>query len=81
VFDMTASNIYGTAPTFIGAVPAQTALSATDDAKRGWRALVDPHNPLLWAGAILLITVGAAGVAGSARVGPAKLSAALGKGG
>jgi hypothetical protein len=78
---MYAADIYGTAPTFIGAVPAQTALSATDDGgAQGWRSLVDPRNPLVWVGAVLLITVGAASAAGSARLGPARLAGAVGKG-
>lgn len=77
---MTAADIYGTAPTFIGAVPAQTAISATDDGGRGgWRALIDPRNPLVWLGAVLLITVGAASAAGSARLGPARVAGAIGK--
>jgi hypothetical protein len=75
----TAASLYGTAPTFIGAVPADTALTATDAAKTGWRALVDPNNPMLWLVGIVLVTVGAAGVAGGVRLGPSKISATLGK--
>lgn len=75
----TASAIYGTAPTLIGAVPADTALTATDGATRGLRAFVDPHNPVLWFLGIVLVTVGAAGVAGSVKLGPGKLSGSLGK--
>jgi hypothetical protein len=75
-----ATDIYGTSPTFIGAVPPGTALSATDDSgQQGWRALVDPRNPLVWVGAVLLITVGAASAAGSARLGPARIAGAIGK--
>lgn len=76
--EMTAANIYGTAPTFIGAVPEQTAMSATDSLPSGWKGLVSPKNPLAWFGAILLVTVGAAGLAGSVRLGPAKLSGSVG---
>lgn len=36
-------------------------------------------NPLVWFGAFLLVTVGAASVAGSVRVGKVKVSAAAGK--
>jgi len=79
MYNGTAADIYGTAPTFIGAVPADTAISATDSARRGVKALVDPNNPVLWLLGIVLITVGAAGVAGSVRLGPAKIGANLGK--
>lgn len=78
---MLASEIYGTAPTVIatGSV-ADTAMSATDGVVRGgWKTLVDPHNPLVWFAGILLITVGAAGVAGSVKLGPAKVGGSLGK--
>lgn len=75
----TAESIYGTAPVIPGVgVTADTAISATDNQTRGWRALVDPHNPLVWFGAILLVTVGAAGVAGSARIGPVKVAGSVG---
>jgi hypothetical protein len=53
---------------------------ATTARSGGWRGLVDPHNPLAWFGAVLLVTVGAAGLSGSVRLGRAKLSAALDKG-
>lgn len=77
---MFASEIYGTAPTFIPAVnPPDTALSATDSVRAGWRAMVDPKNPLVWFGAILLVTVGAAGVAGSVKLGPAAVGGKLGR--
>lgn len=79
--EMTASNIYGTAPVYVGAVAPPVAATAAGPGGQGWRAMVDPANPLVWFGAILLITVGAAGVAGSARVGPASVKGALGKAG
>ncbi len=41
--------------------------------------LFSPSNPLLWFGAILAITVGAAGVAGSVRLGKAKIAVSAGK--
>jgi hypothetical protein len=75
----TSAEIYGTAPTFIGAVTPDTAMSATDSAQRGLRALVDPNNPMLWFLGIVLVTVGAAGVAGTVRLGPAKIGANLGE--
>jgi hypothetical protein len=77
----TAESIYGTAPVIPGiGVVTDTAISATDRQRRGWRALVDPTNPIMWFGAVLLITVGAAGIAGSARIGPVKVAGAVGKG-
>ncbi len=76
----TAESIYGTTPVVVGiGVQKDTAISATDNQAAGWRALVDPHNPIMWFGAILLITVGAAGVAGSARIGPVRVAGGVGK--
>lgn len=40
--------------------------------------LFSPSNPLLWFGAILAVTVGAASAAGSLRIGKVKLSASAG---
>lgn len=79
--DMTAASIYGTAPVFVPAVQPDTMHSATDSAqlKRGLKAALDPGNPLLWFAGILLVTVGAAGFAGSVKLGPAKIGAAVGK--
>jgi hypothetical protein len=77
--DGTASRIYGTAPVFVGAVPADTALSATDATRRGLGAFVDPHNPVLWLLGIVLVTVGAAGIAGSVKLGPAAIGGKIGK--
>jgi len=77
---MLASNLYGTAPVIIPAVSPQVAMSATDDSPNGGlRSLVDPHNPIMWFGVLLLVTVGAAGVAGSVKLGPAKVSGSVGK--
>ena len=76
----TAAGLYGYAgqgPTYGIASPIQQM--ASDELDQGWWALVDPHNPLVWFGALLLVTVGAAGVAGSIKLGPAKLSASIGK--
>lgn len=74
-----ASSVYGCtpqAPSYGVAAPTQTM--GTDDLRTGWRGLIDPANPLLWLGGLILVTVGAAGVAGSARLGAAKVSASLG---
>lgn len=76
----TAAEIYGTAPVYPGTgATAQTALSATTDMPQGWRGLCNPANPLMWFGLALLVTVGAAGAAGSVRLGPARISAGVGK--
>lgn len=75
----TAQSLYGAtpqAPSYGVAAPTQTM--ATNDITSGWRGLVDPNNPLVWFGAILLVTVGAAGVAGSVRLGKATLRASVG---
>lgn len=77
---LTASGLYGYAgqgPTYGVASPIQQM--ASDEFDNGWRALIDPHNPLMWFGALLLVTVGAVGVAGSVKLGPAKLAASVGK--
>lgn len=76
-----AADIYGTAPVYMPAVAPDTAVSATDvtSSTTGLRSLVDPKNPVVWFGVILLITVGAAGVAGSVKLGPAKIGGQVGK--
>lgn len=48
--------------------------AVTDRLGTGWRRLLDPANPLLWLGVVLAVTLGAAGVAGSVRLGQAQLS-------
>lgn len=79
---MDAHTLYGVQPQIPGAtagVSKPTAGLGLDYGDLdGWRALVDPHNPLFVLGVILAITFGAAGVSGSAKLGPAKVSAALG---
>lgn len=76
----TVSEVYGVGPQApaYSAPAAPTQGMATDTVKAGWRALVDPHNPLFWFGAFLLVTVGAAGAAGSVRLGRARIAAAVG---
>ncbi len=77
---MTAASIYGTQPQAPSwGVQAPTGMMGTDDFATGWRAFVDPHNPVVWLGAILAATVGLAAVAGSARVGPVRVGAGVGK--
>lgn len=77
----TAHSVYGTtpqAPSYgVNAAPTQTM--ATDDIASGWKGLIDPHNPLVWFGAVLVITVGLASAAGSVRLGRTKLSASIGQ--
>jgi uncharacterized membrane protein YedE/YeeE len=46
----------------------------------GLASLLDPGNPLMWFGLVLGVTVGAIGVAGSVRLGGAKVSASIDKG-
>lgn len=76
----TASSLYGVNPQSGSyGVAAPTQAMASDAATpAGWRGLVDPANPLVWFGALLLVTVGAAGVAGSVRLGKATLRASVG---
>lgn len=71
----TAQSLYG-GPPVAAAAPVESP--ATDDIRGGVRALVDPNNGLFWLGVFLAVTVGAAGAAGSVRLGKAKLSAAVG---
>jgi hypothetical protein len=59
------------------AAPLQS--SAITSEPDGMKSLVDFRNPLVWFGVFLLATVGAAGVAGSVKLGPAKLAGAVGK--
>ena len=77
--DWTATSLYGTTPQAAawGGAAAPTQAMASTATSGGWRGLVDPHNPLAWFGAVLLVTVGAAGLSGSVRLGRAKLSANL----
>lgn len=58
---------------------AETAHMAPSAIPAGLAGLVSPRNPLMWLGVILLATVGAAGLAGSVRLGPARLSGSVGK--
>lgn len=77
---MWAADIYGCSPQVVPATgsAAPTAYMGTDNVASGLRGLVDPHNPLMWFGAVLLVTVGAASLAGSVRLGRAKVSGSVG---
>lgn len=57
------------------ATPTQS-IGMTEDDTMGRFSL---DNPLVWLGAFMLVTVGAASVAGSARIGKVKVSASAGK--
>lgn len=76
----TAQSVYGMtpqAPSYGVAAPTQDM--AVDPIPGGWRRLVTPDNPLFWAGVLILVTLGAAGVAGSVRLGRAQLAVDLDK--
>jgi hypothetical protein len=77
----TAQSMYGAvpqAPSYGVASPTQHM--ATDDITTGWKGLLDfQNNPLPWLGVVLVVTVGAASLAGSVRLGKARLSASLGQ--
>lgn len=73
-------SVYGMTPQAPAwGVAAPTAHMGTDDMANGFRALIDPHNPLFWLGGIIAVTVGFAGLAGSARVGRFRVAASAGK--
>lgn len=75
----TAEQLYGAqpqAPSY-GVASVTQAMGLQMD-RTGWRALVDPRNPLVWLGGLMAVTVGAAAVSGSARLGRAKASASIG---
>jgi hypothetical protein len=78
----TAQSMYGVQPQIPGAtagVSAPTMHSAlSPDDITSWRALVDIHNPLVIFGLVLALTLGAAGISGSAKAGPVKFSGSLG---
>ena len=77
---MTAASLYGAAPSLPqGASSAPFGQRVTDTDVGSWRSLVSPRNPLVIFGVILAVTVGAAGFAGSARVGPVKVAGSAGK--
>ena len=77
----TSAEIYGTSPLMgpsSSSAPIGQNVSDQDTGK--WATLVNPKNPLMIFGVILLVTVGAAGFAGSARIGPVRVSGSAGKG-
>lgn len=76
-----AASLYGATPQApsYGVTTPPTQSMGTGDIAGGWRALVDPGNPLVWFGAILAVTIGLVGVAGSVRLAGARVSGAVGK--
>jgi len=76
----TAQSLYGTQPQApsAGLASVTEPLGISLDDRGGIGAYVDPRNPLVWFGVFLLVTVGAAGVSGSARLGRAKVAASVG---
>lgn len=80
-YGLSAAALYGVqpqAPSGGFAKPTESMGFGVDDIADGWRALVDPRNPLLWFGVVLAVTLGAAGVSGSVKAGPIKGSASVG---
>ena len=70
-----AASVYGAYPQMGSAgVANPTQHMGTDYLKSGLRSIIDPNNPLAWAAGLLLLTFGLAGVAGSVRLGRAKVS-------
>lgn len=79
MLDYTAQTTYGIQPQMPAAGLAKpTQHMATDDIAGGLRGLVDPNNPLFWLASIVLVTVGAAGFAGSVRLGRATAKVSVG---
>jgi len=77
----TASSLYGTAPNTPSAgvtAPTERMSFGDGDIAAGVKGLIDPHNPLVWFGGVLLVTVGAASVAGSVRLGRGKVAVSVG---
>lgn len=72
-----AANTYGAAPIAPSYQAPTSQIMAQDSIPGGLRGVLSPHNPLFWFGAVLLATFGALGVAGSVRLGEAKLSASV----
>lgn len=82
----TASSVYGISQDIPGGTTGNlpgyrptSGMGMTFDDAKGLRAVIDVRNPLFVFGCLLAATLGAIGVSGSARVGPAKVAAELGK--
>ncbi|WP_128763720.1 hypothetical protein [Micromonospora sp. MW-13] len=60
-----------------GIAQTTSRVAVTGDDPIAWYSL---SNPLVWVGGVLAVTFGLASVAGSVRLGRAKISASAGKG-
>lgn len=78
-----ATMLYGVQPQIPGATSGVAkptwGMSMGRDDRGGLAGWVDPQNPLFVFGVLLAATLGVIGVSGSARLGPAKVAAGLGK--
>jgi hypothetical protein len=76
----TAAQMYGATPQIPNQVSTPLEGAMADDLSSGsLKTLINPRNPLFFFGVVLAVTLGAVGVAGSARVGPVKASGSVGK--
>lgn len=64
-------------PSGTGLASATARVALDDDDPLTWYS---PRNPLVWVGGVLAVTFGLASVAGSVKLGRAKVSASVGKG-
>jgi len=69
------------APSYGVAAPTQAMGSSGDLAPGGWRALVDPRNPVFWLGVVGAVTLGLGAFASNVRVGRASFRASVGEAG
>lgn len=75
-----ADKLYGTQPqTPVYGVATVTQAIGFDGDKVGVSAHLDLNNPLLWFAGFLAVTLGAAAVSGSVRLGRARASGSIGK--
>lgn len=63
-------------PTEAGLAAGVSRVAVDDEDPISW---CSPRNPLVWVGGVLAVTFGLASVAGSVRLGKAKVSASVGK--
>jgi len=77
----TASSIYGAQPQApsAGVAGVLEPMGITSDDQGGVQALVNPRNPLVAFGVLLLLTAGLIGASGSVRLGKATFRASAGK--
>lgn len=64
------------APGEAGLAAGTSRVALSDDDPLQWYS---PRNPLMWVGGLLAVTFGLASVAGSVKLGRAKVSASVGK--